>query len=185
MRQCRNINVDFTQDVLNINWERFELIPYVEDAWNFSYTDFMNIVDLHAPWKTWKIRIKGHHLPWINPELIHLFKTRGRAWAKYRSTRDPIDWESYRSPRNLSKNKTKLAKSNYYKVCLYQGFQNPRQFWKHINNILNRSQKVSINSIKIDNEIVNDTPIISNLLNKHFSTIGSTSFVDFSHSHKY
>ena len=43
----------------------------------------------------------------------------------------------------------------------------------------------SINSIKIDNEIVNDTSIITNTLKKHFSIIGSSSFVDFSYASSY
>ena len=40
VRQFNKINPEhFTQDILNINWERFKLIPSVEDAWNLFYTE--------------------------------------------------------------------------------------------------------------------------------------------------
>jgi len=50
----------FIQDIININWERFQLIPSVEDAWNYFYTEFVEIIDKHAPWTS--IRVKGRHL---------------------------------------------------------------------------------------------------------------------------
>lgn len=81
MRQCKNLNIDhFIQDVTAIDWDRFQLIPYVEDAWNFLLSEFTKVVDKHAPWKTMKV--KGRHLPWITSDLISLFKLRDKAWAK-------------------------------------------------------------------------------------------------------
>lgn len=36
VRQCKNINVHcFILDLIAIRWERFQLIPYVDDAWTF------------------------------------------------------------------------------------------------------------------------------------------------------
>ncbi len=78
LRQCKNINVDsFIQDIISINWDRLELIPFVEDAWNFFYSEILNIIDKHAPIRT--IRVKGRHLPWISSQLINLFKQRDKA----------------------------------------------------------------------------------------------------------
>ena len=35
-RQCKNINDEnFIRDLIAINWDRFQLIPFVENAWNF------------------------------------------------------------------------------------------------------------------------------------------------------
>ena len=36
VRQLKNMNTDlFIRDLININWNRFQLIPSVDDAWNF------------------------------------------------------------------------------------------------------------------------------------------------------
>lgn len=70
VRKWNNINPEhFIQDILDINWERFKLIPSVEDAWNYFYTEFVEIIDKHAPWTS--IKVKGRHLPWIKGDLIH------------------------------------------------------------------------------------------------------------------
>ncbi len=73
IRQYKNINYDyFIHDLVSINWNRLELIPSVDDAWNFIYSKVTNVINKHAPLKT--IRVKGSHLPWINSDLINLYK---------------------------------------------------------------------------------------------------------------
>lgn len=67
----------FIQDSININWQRVQLIPFVEDAWNFFHTEFVEVIDnfnkvLPAPWTL--IKVKRRQLPWINCNLINLFK---------------------------------------------------------------------------------------------------------------
>lgn len=133
-RKSNNINPElFIQDILNINWERFQLIPFVEDAWNFLQTEFVEIINKHAPWTT--IKFKGRHLPWIKGDLIQLFKQRHKAWKKHRTTKDPADWSIYKQLRNKCKTYTRNAKANYFKDCLSTDFKNPKQFWKRINGI--------------------------------------------------
>lgn len=82
------------------------------------------MVDKHAPWEVAKV--KGSHLPWINSELISLFRERDKAWAKFAQTRSLIDWEVYRKLRNSSKTQARNAKSNYYQECLSNNFKNPK-----------------------------------------------------------
>lgn len=50
----------FINDLISINWDRFQLIPTVQDAWDFLYSEFTQVVE-HAPWKISKG--KGIHLP--------------------------------------------------------------------------------------------------------------------------
>lgn len=74
-RQCEYFDVNlFNDDMGNINWQRLSLIPTVNDAWDFFYSEVMNVINKHAPLKT--VRVKGTRLPWINSELISLFKQR-------------------------------------------------------------------------------------------------------------
>lgn len=102
------MNIDlFIRDLADINWERFQLIPYVTDAWDFFYCEVTNVINKRAPMRT--VRVKGSHLPWINSELVSLFKERDMAWAKYRSSKHPDDWETSRPLRNQCKIKSKNA----------------------------------------------------------------------------
>ena len=81
VRKSININPElFIQDILSINWERFQLIPFVKDAWNFLYTEFVEVINKHAPGTT--IKVNGRHLPWKKGDLIQLCKQRDKAWKK-------------------------------------------------------------------------------------------------------
>ena len=173
IRQHRKMNTDlFCSDLININWDRFQLIPNVQDAWDYFYTEYNEVLDRHASWRT--IKVKGEHLPWITPELISLFRSRDKAWSTYRRTRNNDDWEKYRQLRNQSKVKTRNAKSNYYKECLNSEFRNPKQFWRKIKAITNAKEKHSINQIRINDTILHDSLDVAQALNHHFSSICST-----------
>ncbi len=127
IRQHKQMNTDlFISNLISINWERHQLIPNVQDAWDFLQSEFTQVVDRHAPWKI--LKVKGRHLPWISVELISIFRQRDKAWAKFRQTRANAGWETYRQRRNNSKTFTCNAKSNYYKECLCNNFQKPKQF---------------------------------------------------------
>ena len=172
IRQHKKLNPTlFINDILGINWDRYQLIPNVQDAWDFFCSEFMEVVDKHAPWKT--VKVKGQHLPWVSPDLIQLFRQRDKAWATYRRTRDSGDWEIYRHIRNKSKTKTRDAKANYYKERLTSDFKNPKQFWKQIKSITNTSDKHQINQIRSDNTILNDPLAIAQAFTHHFSQAGS------------
>lgn len=173
IRQHKKLNLDlFIHDLISVNWNRYYLIPNVQDAWDFFYTEFINVVDKHAPWII--VRVKGNHLPWIDSELISLFRQRDKAWTTFRQTRRNADWEVYRHLRNLSKTKTRNAKSNYYKECLSFHYKNPKQFWNKIKNITNTSNKHSVNQIKVNNIIIHDSLSIAQEFNQHFSSVWST-----------
>ncbi len=65
IRQHKKLNVDhFINDVVCINWDSFQLIPNVQDAWDFLHSELTQVIGRHAPWKMSKV--KGRHLPWIN-----------------------------------------------------------------------------------------------------------------------
>lgn len=59
---------------LFINWDRFQLIPFVDDAWNLFYPEVTKIIDNHAFMKA--NRVKGRHLPWISRHLLSRFKQK-------------------------------------------------------------------------------------------------------------
>lgn len=48
-RQCKYFDVNlFNDDMGNINWQRLSLIPTVNDAWDFFYSEVMKVINKHA-----------------------------------------------------------------------------------------------------------------------------------------
>ena len=80
----------------------------------------------------------------------------------------------YRQLRNMSKTKTRNAKSNYYRESLSSDFKNPKQFWNKIKTIINTTDKLNINKIRVDNTIVHDSLDIAHIFNQHFTTVCSS-----------
>ncbi len=42
------------------------------------------------------MKVNGRHLPRMISNLINVFKLRDKARPKYRTTRDPADWEAHK-----------------------------------------------------------------------------------------
>lgn len=170
VRRHKNFSEDyFIHDLLNINWSRLELIPYVEDAWNFFHSEVLKVIDKHAPWVS--VKVKGRHLPWIDGDLLHLFKERDKAWKRYKSTKDMADGAEYKRLRNICTVKTRNAKSNYYKTALSNDFTNPKQFWKKLNSLLNKSVMSSPPSLRVNDMIISDPASVADAFNQHFSSV--------------
>ena len=178
IRQDKKINVDsFINDLISVNWDRFQILSNVHDAWTFLHTELTNIIDKHAPFKT--IKVKGRHLPWITSELISTFRQRDKAWAVYRRTRDPADWEKYRLLRNKSKIMTRNSKSNYYSTSLTQDSKNPKQFWKKIKTFTNTSDKsAQYNQLKVNDTILHNPLLVAQAFNQHFSSVCAPTMQD-------
>lgn len=52
IRQYNKMKVDhFINDLIAIDWERFQLIPKVQDAWDYLSSEFSKVVDKHVPRK--------------------------------------------------------------------------------------------------------------------------------------
>ena len=173
LRQYKKMDTDnFINDTVEIDWDRFQLIPFAEDACSFLSSELTKVIDKHAPLKTF--RVKGRHLPWISTELLNLFKQRDKAWAKYHLSNSPADWDIYKGLRNTCTTKTRNAKSSYYSDSLSRDFNNPRHFWKQLNCVLNKTNKNPISQLKINGDLISDPLHIAEAFNNHFITITNT-----------
>lgn len=145
---------------------KLTLIPFVNDAWEYFYTEILNIINKHAPLRV--IKVKGSHSPWVSGDLISLFKQRDKVWKKDRHTRDVADWEAYKCLRNICTTQIINAKSNYYKNSLLNHFNNSRHFWKQMNNLLGKSDSEQMNMF-FNNEMSNDPTVVANAFSPQFS----------------
>ena len=170
IRQYKKININqFINDLISVNWDRFQIIPNVHEAWNFFHSEFMKIVDRHAPFKT--IKVKGSHLPWVSSELISIFRQRDMAWGTYRQTKNIADWERYRLLRNKSKTMCRNAKSNHFKESFSHDNINSKEFWKKIKTLTNESKTNNLNKLKVNNTVLHNPLSVAQAFNQHFSSV--------------
>ncbi len=55
---------------------------------------------------------------------------------------------------------------------------NPKWFWKSLNNLLNKSNKNTTTQIRVNNIIIHDPSIVLNVFNQHFSSLSSSVVFD-------
>lgn len=78
VRQYKKMNVDqLINYIISINWDRYQLIPNVQDAWDFLHSELNIVIDKHALLKTTKV--KGRHLPWISEQLAAVSSSEQQA----------------------------------------------------------------------------------------------------------
>ena len=102
----------FVHDLFGFDWEKIDLCDDVETAWSYFYLGFMEMIDRHAPLRTF--RVKGRDNPWFSAELSSLLHERNKAWAKARQSGSEVEWLCFWQLRNSFTSQIKSAKSKYY-----------------------------------------------------------------------
>ena len=88
----------FVHDLFDFDWGKIDLCADVETAWSYFYLGFMEIIDRHAPLRTF--RVKGRHNPWFSANLSSLLHERNKAWAKARQSGSEVERLRFRQLRN-------------------------------------------------------------------------------------
>uniref|UniRef100_A0A8C6NRV0 Reverse transcriptase domain-containing protein n=1 Tax=Nothobranchius furzeri TaxID=105023 RepID=A0A8C6NRV0_NOTFU len=168
LRDLHTFNTDqYLQELHSLNWNRLFLIPDVNDAWAFFHSQFMQVLDKHAPWVS--VKIKGSHLPWISHDLIALFKKRDKAWKVAKLSNLHEHWTVYRKLRNFCTTQTRNAKANFYKNALHKDINNPKRFWDKIKDLRGKTN-VKISHLNVNGSLINDPAEIAEAFSKHFAS---------------
>ena len=157
---------DFNNDLELITW------PPNSDAdcaFNVFYNKLNRLVDKHAPFKTVSRRkSKQMAKPWITKGLLTSIRKKNKLYH------DGL-WDEYKLYRNKLSLLTRLSKRNYYNSFFELNLNNMKATWEGINNLISTSKK-KVNQISIikkpDGSLSTDPSEISNVLNKHFASVG-------------
>ena len=151
--------------------EIFEIFEILIVVWSNWKTNFLRIVNSHAPLRT--RRTKLNKTPWINSASKKGMRCRDAAKRIAVRTKNPQDWANYRKLQNRINNEVKTTKASYYHNSFVQSEGNARRTWKTINNLMSRRQNNQIvKEVKVNDISICDSNKISNAFNEHFSTIG-------------
>ena len=133
---------------------------------------FISVANKHAPIRNKRVRNKKS--PWLSAELKKSMINRDKLKKQAVSSNDPLFWKKFKKERNRLNNEIKKAKADYYKSQVESNIGNPKAIWKCINQITHRkaTNNSSINELKVNNKSVTEPSDISDILNRHFISIG-------------
>ena len=139
--------------------------------WRVWKTTFNNVVEMHAPLRTRRVRLSKS--PWITPELKRHMYERDILKIKAIRSKDIYDWAAFKKARNSVNNEIKFAKKAHYMNAFHENESNVKKTWGIINELTSRKQNNShVKEIKLNGSSVSDPPGLSEAFNTHFASIG-------------
>ena len=108
IRSYKNYDRDkFVEDLKQVSWHETALVDDVSEMLDHFDTNFLNVLESHAPIKT--VRIRPRCCPFVDTEIKELMRSRDGLLRNARRTGMPLDWELYRDLREEVKTKLRLG----------------------------------------------------------------------------
>ena len=95
---------------------------------------------------------------------------RQRDWLHKKAIKsgDNDLWDIYRAARNHVNVELKRSKAEYFHGLCSDSKKHASQLWKHINELLSRNSKATVESVCIGNSEISDLGPVAEVLNNHF-----------------
>ena len=127
-RSFKNLNVtEFNEDMSRLPRSILEVFDDVNDKLMAFESLFSDILDLHAPLKS--VRIKKNPAPWISRSIRDDMDKKNKLLKRFCLHRTPENWESYRAQRNLVTARQRLAKRNHFHQLIANN-SHPSTLWQ-------------------------------------------------------
>ncbi|CAB4040195.1 Hypothetical predicted protein, partial [Paramuricea clavata] len=159
----------FNNDVALAPWSIIDAFDDVEDKLQAFNSLFIDILDKHAPIKTFKIR--GRPNPCVTENIRELMKTRDRWRKRAKETNDPEAWIEYKNLKHKVRSEIRLAEREFIKDQINKIPKNTNNIWKAIRLCI--PNKLSSQTIfsKDDKTVAND-------FNQFFVSVGQNTVED-------
>ena len=93
--------------------------------------------------------------------------------TKKRAEKDRSLWPKYKCPRNKVTSELRRVIESYFCNLIDENSNNPKEMWKTINKVLNKSQcSITPRSVMYDGQHIENQKGIAVAFNNHFITIG-------------
>ena len=157
-------------DVWTMFWQN--LHKDVDLLWEYMLHAIKDVADYHAPMKRMKIRTNCPH--WMEKEIIEELYFKDFLYRKAKSSDNVNDWNNFRSQNKTVKKLILNAKEEYVKGQLLENTNNPRKFWRNINEIsgLGKSKKKGKIRKIIDNDREYENQEAADFLNDFYTEAG-------------
>lgn len=136
-RSYRDYNpVMFLEDLAKVQWGHNSLIDDVNGKLNHFNSNFLSVLESHAPIKT--IKIRHRHCPFVDDEVKEAMKKRNRLHKLARQTNNITDWENFRLSRGEVKTRLREAEGKYVQNEIYNN-KSPNAMWKVVRKCVPRN----------------------------------------------
>ena len=164
IRSFKNYSSErFNNDITRAPWSVLETFDDPDDKLHAFNLLFNEILDRHAPLKT--IRLRGRPNPYITDEIRDLMATRDGWKRKFKQTKDPLAWSSYKSYCRQVKRKIRLAEKEFMEQQIKENRNNTNTMWKVIRSC------IPIRSAS-QSSFSGDVNTVANEFNNFFVNIG-------------
>ena len=157
--------IDFSNDVSLAPWSIVDVFDDVEDKLYAFDSLFTEILDRHAPVKTFKARCKPN--PCVTDNIRGLIKTRDDWRKKAKKTNDPLSWTAYRYFRQEVKREIRIAEREFVAEQIQRNPNNTNNIWKAIRQCVPNKSTSQRTFSKSDKTVADD-------LNQFFVSVGQS-----------
>ena len=146
-------------------WSIVDVFDDVEDKFYAFDLLFTEILDRHAPVKTFKARGKPN--PCVTDNIRGLMKTRDDWRKKAKKTNDPLCWTAYRYFRQEVKREIRITEKEFVAEQIQRNPNNTNNIWKAIRHCIpNKSTSQRIFS--------KDDKTVADEFNQFFVSVGQS-----------
>ena len=165
------IEDNFTTGLKNVNWNEFWDCEDPSLAWDMFINRISFLLDFTCPVKTFNI--KQAKKPWVDRDLLFLFKEKDEAMKKYRKTGDEDDGNIAHFLQNYAKSEGRKAKNKWNRRKLAEHHDDPKKYWKCIGDLVNpKTHDPVFNLVDQNNGEHIKNVDTADFINTYFATIG-------------
>ena len=168
---------DFQNDVRNHNgwneyWEHDNTDP--GNLWDIALGIILEGVDTHCPNK--KMKFRDDSPPWITKDMVAEITHKDYLYTKAKLSDSPNDWNTFRQKKNEIKKLLQSAKEEFIKDKLDNLKDNPRKFWRDINEMSgigkNVKRKKGCTKVEDENGTVHENQSAADFMNNYYVNVG-------------
>ena len=105
----------------------FENIDDIYWAWSYLLS---SILDNHSLINRKTANLE--HVSFMTPELLETLRKRNKLKRLYNESKRRLDWDRYKTQRNLTSSLRRKAVSNYFRTTASNATGNPMKFWQTV-----------------------------------------------------
>lgn len=177
-----NMTVSNVENLKLILWQENWNDIFLENDLNLAFNSFLNKLNKFyiatCPFTIKKLKKSKFHNPWFTPEIKKLIYKKNKLFKKYKLTKNVFDHNNYKNFRNKINKIIVYKKKKFYEDAFAKTKSNPKETWKHISALINRTNDTSKNMvINYNNVIHHNSQDISNIFNNYFSNLFNKSSI--------
>lgn len=139
----------------------------VDVVWDTFERNIHSLMDACMPHKTTSSR---HNLPWFNRSLRRESRAKQRLYNKAKRSQNPHHWSEFCDARKRLHKNLKSAREKYVSDYLGETIKvNPKRFRSFIKHL--KKDDPGVADFKVDGQIISDSEMKSDLLNKQLSNV--------------